>query len=133
MGAPGHCPCGKVTYELSGEPIATAVYTAATANARAAERSPVNVIACRTSSRSGELGTYVETGENDDGEVRPSTLLPVLRFADRVGDAPGRHRRVKAGTLGRHLPHPTRRRGVVHRPPAVGRAGGDPDVDGARG
>ena len=35
----GRCLCGEVTYEITGEPIA-----------------------------SGELKTYTETGENDDGE-----------------------------------------------------------------
>ena len=100
MGASGHCLCGKVTYELSGEPIATAVCHCSHCQRQSGGAFSVNVIALPDQlTVRGELGTYVETGENDDGEYVhrrfcPSCGSPIVSEMLRAGIVA-----VKAGTL----------------------------------
>ena len=100
MGASGHCLCGKVTYELSGEPIATAVCHCSHCQRQSGGAFSVNVIALPDQlTVTGELGTYVETGENDDGEYVhrrfcPSCGSPIVSEMLQAGIVA-----VKAGTL----------------------------------
>ena len=100
MGASGHCLCGKVTYELSGEPIATAVCHCSHCQRQSGGAFSVNVIALPDQlTVRGELGTYVETGENDDGEYVhrrfcPSGGSPIVSEMLQAGIVA-----VKAGTL----------------------------------
>lgn len=100
MGASGHCLCGKVTYELSGEPIATTVCHCSHCQRQSGGAFSVNVIALPDQlTVTGELGTYVETGENDDGEYVhrrfcPSCGSPIVSEMLQAGIVA-----VKAGTL----------------------------------
>lgn len=69
MAITGRCLCGSVTYELEGDPIATAVCHCDHCQRQSGGAFSVNVIALPAQlSISGELRTYVETGEDDDGE-----------------------------------------------------------------
>lgn len=65
----GRCLCGGVTYELAGDVIATAVCHCDHCQRQSGGAFSVNLIAHESQlTVSGELQTYVETGENDDGE-----------------------------------------------------------------
>lgn len=61
--------CGDVTYELTGDPIATAVCHCEHCQRQSGGAFSVNVVVHESQlTVSGTLQTYVETGENDDGE-----------------------------------------------------------------
>ena len=61
--------CGDVTYELTGDPIATAVCHCEHCQRQSGGAFSVNVLVHESQlTVSGTLQTYVETGENDDGE-----------------------------------------------------------------
>ena len=65
----GRCLCGDVTYELTGDPIATAVCHCEHCQRQSGGAFSVNVVVHESQlTVSGTLQTYVETGENDDGE-----------------------------------------------------------------
>ena len=65
----GRCLCGAVTYELSGDPIATAVCHCEHCQRQSGGAFSVNLVAHESQlAVSGSLQTYVETGEHDDGE-----------------------------------------------------------------
>lgn len=69
MAITGRCLCGAVTYELEGDPIATAVCHCDHCQRQSGGAFSVNLIALAGQlSIAGELRTYTETGENDDGE-----------------------------------------------------------------
>lgn len=61
--------CGDVTYELTGDPIATAVCHCEHCQRQSGGAFSVNVVVHESQlAVSGTLQTYVETGEDDDGE-----------------------------------------------------------------
>ncbi len=65
----GRCLCGEVTYELSGDLIATAVCHCDRCQRQGGAAFSVNLVAHESQlAVTGELKTYVETGENNDGE-----------------------------------------------------------------
>lgn len=65
----GHCLCGAITYEITGDPIATAVCHCEHCQRQSGGAFSVNVVVHESQlTVSGTLQTYVETGENDDGE-----------------------------------------------------------------
>lgn len=65
----GRCLCGEVTYEISGDPMAVAVCHCDHCQRQGGGAFSVNVMLLPDQlSVSGDLQTYVETGENDDGE-----------------------------------------------------------------
>ena len=69
MARTGRCLCGAVTYELTGDPMATAVCHCEHCQRQSGGAFSVNLIALPTQlDVSGELRTYTETGEHDDGE-----------------------------------------------------------------
>lgn len=100
----GRCLCGAVTYELEGDPIATAVCHCEHCQRQSGGAFSVNVVAMEAQlTVSGTLQTYVETGEDDDGEyVRRrfcgSCGSPVVSELVGAGGVVA----VKAGTLDDH-------------------------------
>ncbi len=65
----GRCLCGEVTYEVAGDLIATAVCHCDRCQRQSGAAFSVNLVAHESQlTVSGELKTYVETGENNDGE-----------------------------------------------------------------
>ncbi len=65
----GSCLCGAITYELAGDVIATAVCHCDHCQRQSGGAFSVNLLAHRSQlTVHGELQTYVETGEHDDGE-----------------------------------------------------------------
>lgn len=65
----GRCLCGEVTYELTGDPIATVICHCDHCQRQGGGAFSVNLLAHASQlATSGELRTYTETGENDDGE-----------------------------------------------------------------
>lgn len=69
MSTTGRCLCGEITYEIEGDPLATVVCHCEHCQRQSGGAFSVNVIVMPTQIEiSGELKTYVETGENDDGE-----------------------------------------------------------------
>ncbi len=97
----GRCLCGKVTYDLEGDPIATAVCHCEHCQRQSGGAFSVNLVASESQlTVHGELATYVETGENDDGEYVhrkfcPSCGSPIVSVLVQAGGAVA----VKAGTL----------------------------------
>ncbi len=68
MSRTGRCLCGEVSYELSGEPIATAVCHCDHCQRQSGAAFSVNIVAHESQlSVSGTMKTYEETGEHDDG------------------------------------------------------------------
>ncbi len=64
----GRCLCGAVTYELDGDLIATAVCHCDHCQRQSGGAFSVNLVAHESQlTVTGELKTYEETGENDDG------------------------------------------------------------------
>lgn len=69
MGATGRCLCGEITYEITGDPLATVVCHCEHCQRQSGGAFSVNLIVMPSQIEvTGELHTYVETGENDDGE-----------------------------------------------------------------
>jgi hypothetical protein len=65
----GRCLCGEVTYGLTGDLIATAVCHCDRCQRQGGAAFSVNLIAHESQlTVHGELRTYVERGENNDGE-----------------------------------------------------------------
>ena len=65
----GRCLCGAVTYELTGDPLATVVCHCDHCQRQGGGAFSLNLIAPGPQlSVSGELSTFTETGEHDDGE-----------------------------------------------------------------
>jgi hypothetical protein len=65
----GRCLCGEVTYEITGEPIAAAVCHCKHCQRQSGGAFSINIVTQPSQlAVSGELKTYTETGENDDGE-----------------------------------------------------------------
>ena len=63
----GRCLCGQVTYELSGDPIATAVCHCEHCQRQSGGAFSVNVVAHESQlAVTGTLQTYEETGERGD-------------------------------------------------------------------
>lgn len=64
----GRCLCGEVTYELAGDVIATAVCHCDRCQRQSGGAFSVNLVAHESQlTLHGELKTYEETGENNDG------------------------------------------------------------------
>ncbi|MFM7685919.1 MAG: GFA family protein [Actinomycetota bacterium] len=97
----GRCLCGAVTYELSGEPIATAVCHCEHCQRQSGAAFSVNLVVHQSQlALSGELSTYEERGErNDDVYVRrrfcPKCGSPVVSELSKTDGIIA----VKAGTL----------------------------------
>lgn len=69
MPGTGRCLCGEVTYRYDGDPLATVVCHCAHCQRQSGGAFSVNVVLLPDQLYvSGEMGTYVETGEHDDGE-----------------------------------------------------------------
>ena len=69
MAITGRCLCGAVSYELTGEPLATVICHCRHCQRESGGAFAVLLLAPASHvSTSGELQTYTETGENDDGE-----------------------------------------------------------------
>ena len=122
MTTTGRCLCGEVTYELAGDPIATAVCHCDHCQRQSGGAFSVNVVVMESQlTVSGELQTYVETGENDDGEyVRRrfcgSCGSPIVSELVHSGGVVA----VKAGTLDdRRAVRPTVEVWCVDRQPWV--------------
>jgi hypothetical protein len=63
----GRCLCGKVTYEFTGDPIATAVCHCSHCQRQGGSAFSVNLLAHESQLKlSGELTTYEERGEKGD-------------------------------------------------------------------
>jgi hypothetical protein len=63
----GHCLCGAVTYELTGDLIATAVCHCDHCQRQSGGAFSVNLVVHESQLNvHGELATYEETGENND-------------------------------------------------------------------
>lgn len=63
----GHCLCGSVTFELAGDPLATAVCHCEHCQRQSGSAFSVNIIAHKSQlTLNGELRTYQERGENND-------------------------------------------------------------------
>ncbi|MFM7535029.1 MAG: GFA family protein [Acidimicrobiales bacterium] len=101
MARTGHCLCGKVTYELSGDLIATAVCHCSHCQRQGGSAFSVNLVAHQSQlAVSGELTTYEERGElGDQVYVRRrfcntcgSPILSEIALSDGIIA-------VKAGTL----------------------------------
>ena len=68
MARTGRCLCGQLTYEVSGDPIAAAVCHCRHCQRQSGGAFSVNLVLHESQlAVSGELQTYEETGENDDG------------------------------------------------------------------
>jgi len=68
MARTGRCLCGALTYEVTGDPIAVAVCHCTHCQRQSGGAFSVNLVLHESQlAVSGELTTYVETGENDDG------------------------------------------------------------------
>ncbi len=97
----GRCLCGQVSYELTGDPIATAVCHCRHCQRQSGGPFSVNLVVHESQlTLTGELTTYLETGENDDGEyVRrrfcPSCGSPIVSELVHANGAVA----VKVGTL----------------------------------
>ncbi len=130
MARTGRCLCGEVTFEISGDLIATAVCHCDRCQRQGGSAFSVNLVVHESQLHvDGEMKTYVETGENNDGEyVRRrfcgSCGSPIVsEIVESNGIVA-----VKAGVLDEKadvLPDP---RGVVRRQAAVGGAAGDDGV-----
>ena len=67
MAKTGRCLCGKITYTLEGDPIATAVCHCSHCQRQGGSAFSVNLIAMSSQlTLMGELSTYNEMGENGD-------------------------------------------------------------------
>ena len=65
----GRCLCGDVSYEITGDVIATAVCHCDHCQRQSGGAFSVNLVVHESQlAVTGDLQTYVETGENDDGE-----------------------------------------------------------------
>lgn len=77
MSRTGRCLCGQVTYEVTGDPIATAVCHCDHCQRQSGGAFSVNLVIHESQlAVSGDLTTYVETGENDDGEYVHRRFCP---------------------------------------------------------
>jgi hypothetical protein len=97
----GRCLCGAVTYELAGDLIATAVCHCDHCQRQGGGAFSVNLVAHESQlTLSGDLKTYVETGENDDGEYVHRRFCPQCGspIVSALVGTPGVVA-VKAGTL----------------------------------
>jgi hypothetical protein len=64
----GRCLCGEVTYEITGDPLATVVCHCDHCQRQSGGAFSVNVVLHTSQlSLSGTLQTFEETGEHDDG------------------------------------------------------------------
>ncbi len=69
MARTGRCLCGEVTFEISGDLIATAVCHCDRCQRQGGSAFSVNLVVHESQLHvDGEMKTYVETGENNDGE-----------------------------------------------------------------
>ena len=99
--ATGRCLCGAVTYELTGDPLATAVCHCDHCQRQSGGAFSVNVIAMATQlTVTGELRTYEERGElGDDVYVLrrfcPTCGSPIVSELVKTAGVVA----VKAGTL----------------------------------
>ena len=99
--ATGHCLCGKVTFETSGDAIATAVCHCDHCQRQSGGAFSVNIIMHESQLKvNGELATYEERGENnDDVYVRrrfcPSCGSPIVSELAKTAGVVA----VKAGVL----------------------------------
>ena len=67
MSRTGHCLCGQISYELSGDLIATVVCHCDHCQRQSGGPFSVNLIALESQlAVSGDLSTYEDRGENDD-------------------------------------------------------------------
>lgn len=97
----GRCLCGAVTYELAGDLIATAVCHCDHCQRQGGAAFSVNLIAHESQlTIHGELKTYIETGENNDGEYVRRRFCPECGspIVSEIAQPPGLIA-VKAGTL----------------------------------
>ena len=97
----GHCLCGAITYELSGDLIATAVCHCDNCQRQGGSAFSVNLIAMENQLEvSGDLSTFEDRGEHGDG------VYVYRRFCGSCGSPiysamiePAGLIAVKAGTL----------------------------------
>ena len=67
MSMTGRCLCGKVTYKLSGDPIASVVCHCSHCQRQGGSAFSINVVAHESQMNvSGELATYEERGDKGD-------------------------------------------------------------------
>lgn len=77
MSRTGRCLCGQVTYEVAGDPIATAVCHCDHCQRQSGGAFSVNLVVHESQlSVVGPLKDYMETGENDDGEYVRRRFCP---------------------------------------------------------
>jgi hypothetical protein len=75
--ATGHCLCGAVTFETTGDALATAVCHCDHCQRQSGGAFSVNIILHESQVNiSGELKTYVERGENNDDEYVNRRFCP---------------------------------------------------------
>ena len=116
MARAGRCLCGEVTYELTGDLIATAVCHCQHCQRQSGGAFSVNLLVHESQlTVSGVLQTYEETGERGDAVyVRRrfcgSCGSPIVSEIVQTAGA----RRRQGRNTGRHLERPADRRGVVH-------------------
>ncbi|MDZ7675597.1 MAG: GFA family protein [Acidimicrobiales bacterium] len=96
----GRCLCGAVTYEITGDPIATAVCHCDHCQRQSGSAFSVNLVVTEDQlTVDGTLSTYVETGENDDGEYVHRRFCPTCGSAVVSVLVESGAVAVKAGTL----------------------------------
>ncbi len=120
----GRCLCGAVTWELTGDLIATAICHCDHCQRQSGGAFSVNLIALESQlSVSGDLKTYEDRGEHGDDVYVRRRFCAFVRLTDRVGAREDRRRgRREGGHARRQVSCPTGRRGLVRRPPALGLA-----------
>jgi hypothetical protein len=75
--ASGHCLCGAVTFETTGDPLATAVCHCDHCQRQSGGAFSVNLIMHESQlSVTGELKAYIERGENNDDEYVRRNFCP---------------------------------------------------------
>lgn len=73
----GRCLCEAVTYEVTGDPIATAVCHCHRCQRQSGTAFSTNLVVHESQLQvEGELATFTETGENDDGEYVARRFCP---------------------------------------------------------
>lgn len=96
----GRCLCGAVTYQIAGDPIATAVCHCDHCQRQGGSAFSVNLVVTEDQlTVDGTMSTYVETGENDDGEYVHRRFCPTCGSAVISVLVESGAVAVKAGTL----------------------------------
>ena len=75
--ASGHCLCGAVTFEMTGDPIATAVCHCDHCQRQSGGAFSVNLIVHESQvAIKGDLKSYIERGENNDDDYVRRNFCP---------------------------------------------------------